>query len=387
MEPAAARTRARRLSALALVLFFALPARAGWTVLPAPPIPEGTPLRDFRGMETHRLIADDSGALYLYLGDTLYRGREGGAAWSALAACPYGDESPVFRPLLLNQEDWILCNRMFSTDRGRAWRDEPPNLYGMLWLTFIPGKRFLGSMYYGNSLYLSEDTGSHFSAVGGMRLWYEEFADAGKGHYLVAGRDGEMLYSADAGYTWNTLFRPSGDSVAEVRAFALAADPHPGEGTVYALSGSGNGTGLHVIRWREGGIHVATLPSLPGFPDSAVTCFRASPIAGGTRLWAGTWGQGLFASDDGGRSWFRADAGSGDPHVAGLAVAGEDVFLLTQGGLYRETASVGLRREARSRNPGMMRREIGPAVWIRGQGQDGARFRIDGKRAPAPIGR
>src|SRR5437867_2506508 len=98
---------ARRHLLLILALLPAIPAGAGWNALPAPGVPEATAFRDWRGLETSRLIADDSGALYLYLGDTLYRGRNHGADWSVLTTCPYGNVSPVYRPILMYRDDWL----------------------------------------------------------------------------------------------------------------------------------------------------------------------------------------------------------------------------------------------------------------------------------------
>ncbi len=41
-----------RMPAWAGILFLAVPACAGWAPLPAPRVPEGAVLRDWRGMET-----------------------------------------------------------------------------------------------------------------------------------------------------------------------------------------------------------------------------------------------------------------------------------------------------------------------------------------------
>jgi hypothetical protein len=380
---------ARRHLALTQVFFLAIPASGGWTALPAPRIPAATALLDHRGMESSRLLADDSGALYLYLGDTLYRGQDRGIDWKPVLSVPavaYGDSERVYRPILIGRGDWLFCNGMLSTDRGENWSEGRPELGSMMWLTLVPGNRFLGSRWYGASLFLSSDTGATAEEVGGRRDGYQQFAEAGDFRYLVAGMHSDMLYSPDGGHTWNPLVVPSGDTVAPITAFALAADPHRAEGTVYALSDSGSGTRLHLIHWRAGGIHVATRPAAPGFPDSAVTCFRAVPIPGGTRLWVGTWGQGLFASDDAGLSWRQSNPGLGDLHVGGLAVSGEDVFALTRDGLYQADLAAGIRRYPPPGIHGAAKRENGSTLLFPGPGRDGrsgARFRIDGKRAAA----
>jgi hypothetical protein len=371
--------------ALAQAFLLAIPARAGWNALPSPRIPATTTFRDWRGMETSRFLAGDSGELYLYVGDTLYRGRERGAEWEAIIDCPYADRERIYTPLLITRGDWLICNGKFTTNRGADWAENPPQLYGMIWLTLVPGNRFLGSRYYGTSLFLSADTGANFEAVGGMRDWYQQFAEAGDFRYLVAGRTADMLYSPDGGHTWNPLVEAVGDSVAAVRAFALAADPHRAEGTAYALSDPEGPTRLSVIRWQESSIRVKTRPAGPGFPDSAVTCFRAAPMGAGTRLWVGTWGQGLFSSDDAGVSWRQSNEGLGDLHVGGLAVSGEDVFVMTREGLYRETSPTGVRRVAARGIRGTAQQEGGPTLQFRRPYQNAwsqALFRIDGKQAP-----
>ncbi|MBW8889790.1 MAG: hypothetical protein JF616_18685 [Fibrobacteres bacterium] len=385
--------------ALIQALLLAIPAGAGWTALAAPNIPEATAFRDWRGLETSRLIADDSGALYLYLGDTLYQGRNRGEDWSVLTTCPYGEASPVYRPILLYRDDWLVCNREISFDRGKEWREAPAEFVGMMWLTLMPGNRFLGSRFYGESLWLSPDSGSTFDQVGGMRGRYQDLADLGDGQYLVAGATSssvagmntDMLYTPDGGLTWNPLVKPSGDSVEPVRAYVLATDPHPAAGTAYALSDSGSLARLNVIRWVGGVIHVATRSAGAGFPDSAVTCFRAVAIPGGagTRLWLGTWGQGLFASDDGGLSWVRGNEGLSDLHVGGLAVSGADIFALTRDGLYRAMVTTGIRRGVLPERRGAAERKSDAALLFPGPGPDGRSgpgFRIDGRRAKAMAG-
>jgi hypothetical protein len=377
---------ARRHLLLVQAFLLAIPASAGWTALPAPGIPEATAFRDWRGLETSRLIADDSGALYLYLGDTLYRGRKGGADWSVVTTCPFAfdDGSPVFRPILTNRDDWLVCNQKISFNRGGDWQEAPSGFAGMMWLTLLPGDRFFGSRSYGESLWLSVDTGSTFDQVGGVRGRYQDLADLGDGHYLVAGASStsvaavntDMLYSPDGGDTWNPLVKPSGDSVEPVRAFVLAADPHPAAGTAYALSDSGSRARLNVIRWVDGVIHVTTRSAGKGFPDSGLTCFRAVPVPGGagTRLWVGTWGQGLYASDDNGLSWRQSNEGLTDLHVGGLAVYGEDIFALTRAGLYREAGPAGIR--------GVVPRDIHRAISMQRSG-DVFRFFLP----PVPAGR
>lgn len=127
--------------------------------------------------------------------------------------------------------------------------------------------------------------------------------DSGTGVVLwAATRDG-LLQSSDAGATWQAAI----GNLPAVTAFALATDS---TGRLYVgLDGAGIYT--QVGNGQEWEAVVA--PTEP-LASAAVLSLAVSP--NGKQLYAGTSGQGVFASRDGGKRWIRTYPGQYAPTLA-----------------------------------------------------------------------
>lgn len=126
--------------------------------------------------------------------------------------------------------------------------------------------------------------------------------DSGTGGALwAATRDG-LLQSFDAGTTWQTAV----GNLPAVTAFALATDS---TGRLYVGL---DGAGIYV-QIRNGQEWQAVTVTDP-LASTAVLSLAVSPD--GQQLYAGTSGQGVFASRDSGKSWVRTYPGEYAPTLA-----------------------------------------------------------------------
>jgi photosystem II stability/assembly factor-like uncharacterized protein len=80
-----------------------------------------------------------------------------------------------------------------------------------------------------------------------------------------------------------------------------------------------------------------------GLKDTMVLCLAVSPNgAGGTDLFAGTYGGGVIHSTDNGTTWTEANTGLGNDRVYALLVNNTDLFAGTEGsGVFRSTNNGG----------------------------------------------
>ena len=110
----------------------------------------------------------------------------------------------------------------------------------------------------------------------------------------IAGTEGRGIYiSRDDAHTW----QPAAPEIASANVYGVAVDPHDAA----HLAAGGWEIGVHVSR-DGGSTWQAAAPLIS--PNVTVVCFDAN-IKG--RLWASTFEEGTFYSDDMGRSWKSAD--------------------------------------------------------------------------------
>jgi photosystem II stability/assembly factor-like uncharacterized protein len=128
-----------------------------------------------------------------------------------------------------------------------------------------------------------------------------------KGRLWAATRDG-LLESQDGGSTWQSVTT----DLPSATAFALAADDagrlYVGLDDAGLYRGQPNGQG-----WTQLGTQ-GSQPSDEGLSTAAVLSVAVS--TDGTQLYAGTSAQGVFASQDGGRTWQTAFGGDYVPNLA-----------------------------------------------------------------------
>jgi photosystem II stability/assembly factor-like uncharacterized protein len=72
--------------------------------------------------------------------------------------------------------------------------------------------------------------------------------------------------------------------------------------------------------------------------NASVSSFAVSPSgAGGTNIFAGTYGGGVYLSAENGTSWTQVNSGLTDPNVTALSLRGSCLFAGTDGGVFLST--------------------------------------------------
>jgi hypothetical protein len=266
-----------------------------------------------------------------------------------------------------------------SLDGGLTWRDPGPGVMSFYAMAIFPDGRELGGVY-SETIMLSDDSGltwknTHPSANYGHST---DIAAMSGGWALAASQLDILLGSTDRGSTWKAI----GNGTA-VRATLLAEDPRGGRAwALYAPNRSMQT--LNALRREGDSITIATLPT-PAFPDSAATALAITARADSSqRLWLGTWGEGIFTSDDGGATWAAHNGELPDLHVDALAVAPNGkIWALTREGLYSEipvtvSLSHGVKARPARRDPGA---QALPLFRSENGDEAGSYFRIDGRKA------
>lgn len=180
-----------------------------------------------------------------------------------------------------------------------------------------PARLWAGT-YTSGGLVRSEDGGQTWvteTAGLGENPVFDLLFVPGSGVLWAGVRDG-LLQSLDGGVSWRRV-----EGLPTAAVFSLATDA---SGRVYAGLDDG---GVYVQEhdgstWVSLAAPASPLASqlaqlrdgLPPLATAAVLALAVSP--NGQQLYAGTAGQGLFASRDGGRSWSEAFSGAFAPNVA-----------------------------------------------------------------------
>lgn len=152
------------------------------------------------------------------------------------------------------------------------------------------------------------------------------FTIIGDGEALLGAGSGGVARSDDGGRTW----RPLAPQLAgQVECIAAGSAPELGR---VVLAGGAGGV------WRSDDDGAAWTVTLTGSPIYALA--MATDRTGALVALAGTAGDGIFRSRDGGRQWASASAGLFDLEVLGLVrspafVVDNTAFAATAGGLYR----------------------------------------------------
>jgi len=255
--------------------------------------------------------------------DTFFRSADGGATWEPLAT-PFfaGDSGPVIvnpqTPGTLFVPGFFALYR--SVDGGRTWADKSPvpdRFSQAARVVFDPDRpRTVFAMSAASGgVYRSDDGGDSWHAVGagvggivlGDSFFLQDLAFSGDGSTLVVGaryRSPEahplstFFQSQDGGATWTTLSRR-----VPFALNALAVDPSTA-GRLYATAREG------VFRSDDGGRTWAA--KVGGLVTSAVTGLAADSELPST-LYAVNADGVLSRSPDGGSSWLYLRGGVQPP--------------------------------------------------------------------------
>jgi ligand-binding sensor domain-containing protein len=174
-----------------------------------------------------------------------------------------------------------------------------------------------------NTLYAGTDASLQFSTDSG-KTWRGAGLDAGvrsitfAGQNLVIGTNAGVQISNDTGFTWGSV----GNILSDTAVNALLTL----DTVIFA--------GIDGTVFRSTDLGVGWTPSGNGLQGSNVKALVAMSNGPAEIIFAGTFGRGVFVSNDSGRSWSSANVGLTDDSVYTLLVDGPYLFAGTTGGVY-----------------------------------------------------
>ena len=332
------------------------------------PIPETLQSPPYAPMRTRLACRGLGEALFLSDQGTLHSG--GGEPGSAWKATPAVNTTTRSLPLALGWEGSVFWGGWRSSNDGATWVAPDSGNANLFTAAAIPYPgRMLGGTFDGR-IVVSADSGrawktAYAASFSGSLI---DLANTHSGLAFAATYSGSLLASGDAGATWSQVKAPASDSSASRE---LPVDRLTVESPAYLPPTLWMAEHLRTGRWglaelptrAGGGLDPIRRPGQAGFPDSQVTALAVAGSAGGpaTTLWVGTWGQGVFISQDRGETWTARNRGLDDLHVKALCVPregwGDSIYVFTRdGSLYRQSAVIaeqtGLSQGRDSRAPG-----------------------------------
>jgi photosystem II stability/assembly factor-like uncharacterized protein len=239
--------------------------------------------------------------LYLAGGNGLHHTSDGGRSWRILTGWTTREVLTVVSDpasptnLLIGTAGGAFRSR----DAGKSWHECPTGLGSRQVKVLGPDPRSSTTLYAlaDDGLYRTTDGGDMWIPLGIDGLVVSFWQNSRTPEVMVAGvEDGGLLRSTDDGTSWHSV-----QDFASATVYALAGDPQ--DSLLYA---AGWETGI----WRSAdrGASWERLGDIAGV--NCVFCISVHPQNSG-HLFAGTDGQGVFESLDGGRSWRFAGLAGG----------------------------------------------------------------------------
>ncbi len=314
------------------------------------------------GGSIYCLVADPSHAATLYAGTDrgVYRSDDAGASWRAANA-----GLPAFRVQTIAIDptspstlyagtltpDGVESVGIFkSTDGAASWAPINEGLIDPLtgispldvWSLAIdpknPSTILAGSRF--SEIFKSVDGGQTWQSktFGGFSLALETSAfqfDPSNSSRVLAATSRGLVRSTDGGESWSSFGN------ANNSFYTLVTDPSSAT-TLYA----GNINGSGIFKSTDSGAHWTTinkgLPSNQGATGALplVLGFGVDPAHPAT-VYAGTYGNGLYRSTDGGSNWSSVNTGMRTAYVTALAFEPATLLAATLGGGVYQSADGG----------------------------------------------
>ncbi len=204
---------------------------------------------------------------------------------------------------------FIITSLILISPSNAQWIQSGPYNNFILAFESIGTKLFTGS--YGGGVYLSSDNGVNWIAVTpGLTNWYVSSLTV-SGNKLFAGTDDGVFLTTNNGTLW-THKGLSGKYVQVI--LAGGTDLYAGTFGDGVFFSSNNGTSWTAIN--------------SGLNSDYVICI----VVKDTLIFAGTYGGGIFKSTNRGASWTNVNNGLTNTDVRSLAVIDTNIFAGTYGG-------------------------------------------------------
>lgn len=312
---------------------------------------------------------EENGAIFMVTGhlqniDESYvdisRSTDGGTTWQVVRTMPGLARSFVICPnsdLLLTFNDSMIR----STDAGVTWNEEPtkpgsPDFFdGVRLLGVSPTGQIWMFTAYGK-LQISYDNGRNWQPVASMN-YMTDLAFTNSGDIYTA--TGDVVYRGRSTGAWSRTNIAVGKSILSL---AAADDDEVQTGSLsYGFMVSRNngdtwlnrsfglpqfvssilpesddhvlvGTNAGVFRTTDGGTSWKQIS-----PEITPTIFIYALVKSSSgALYAGTFGEGIYWSTNGGASWSARSSGLGNLFVKGMSVAPDGMlYTATNGGVFR----------------------------------------------------
>ncbi len=248
-----------------------------------------------------------------------------------------------------------------STDNGTSWTEADAGMsntgYNVHTFAVSPEGKDSTNLFAGteHSVYLSTDNGTSWAdfdtVLSHALLDVVSLAiipNGTGGINLLAGTDdgNGALLSTDRGTSWSAVNNGlTTNNSGTHSVFALAVTPN-GAGDTNLFAGTDNDGGVfrstnNGTSWTE--VDSGLTNTYYGiFGTPTVNVFTITSGIGGTNIFAGTHGLGVFRSTNNGTSWSQVNTGLADSEITAFAVSpngagGTNIFAGTSGGVFLST--------------------------------------------------
>jgi photosystem II stability/assembly factor-like uncharacterized protein len=338
---------------------------AAVVLVPVRPAAAHSPHDQIPGVAVSADFGPGTGLAFAISRARLLRSTDGGETWSEVTrgiTTAAGPSSVVLTPA--DPDRAMISTRgggaFTSRDRGDTWEAVGPGVPDDLaWAALSPTDADLAfaSGAFGTGLFRSDDGGASWTDTGIAGATAIAFGPDDAGTVVVGDLQGQVHRSTDAGASWTDgADATEGDKA--VRALLVGPGADLATATVWAGT---DGDGLQ--RSTDGG---ATFEPGPDLGDPRVRSLVAPTTSreGFGTIWASTWAGGVCQSDDAGETFTCGDEGlttddqadelpTNLPQFGHLAIGGDGQTALLGGydGLFRSTDAGGAWTEIETQRP------------------------------------
>lgn len=211
-----------------------------------------------------------------------------------------------------------------STDNGNLWNFTTSKLSARNFTSLVTSGNRLIAGTESNGIYISSDNGKNWVSGNSGMNDSSILCLAANGTNLFAGTRHSVYYSTNSGSSWKKIYEHEGMCFKAITEYdgvlLVGANPIANEGSVGILYSSGK-----FDKWTA---------SEPGLKYKGVKQL----IRVGNTIYAATWGDGVFSSDDTGKTWKSlGSTGLTCKYLNSIAILDNTLFVATEGGIFNSS--------------------------------------------------